>query len=117
MLALAGSVWACTAGDSTGPGSALTIGIAPSFQVEPSDFDAGPIDRIRLTARDAATDEVVGTDDVDVDSGAPEWSVAVAVDLGGAAGREVVVEVELLSGGVVEWSGRLGPVTAGASSR
>ena len=38
------------------------------------------------------------------------------VDLGDTPGREVFVDVELLSGGTVEWSGRLGPVIAGGSS-
>jgi hypothetical protein len=105
----------CVEGDPTGTGRAVSIDIAPSFQVLPSDFASGPIDGIRLTALEASSLEVAGSVNVSVDPTADEWAVELAVDLGGATSMSVFVEVELTSGGVVEWSGRLGPITVGRS--
>lgn len=112
---LAVAALSCVDGGPTGGGRAVSIAIEPSFQVLPTDFPSGPIDGIRLTALDASSLEVVGSATVSVDPSATEWAVDLAIDLGDASNVTVVVEVELTSGPVVEWSGRLGPIVVGRS--
>ncbi|MEM7414580.1 MAG: Ig-like domain-containing protein [Gemmatimonadota bacterium] len=111
VLAAATTVLACTQGDlTTGadvPGALL---ISPVFMIVPDDIESPPIDQIRIIARDATTLEEVGSFDDSVDPTATEWSLDIGIDMGGETSREVVVDVELLSGSNVEWSGRLGPI-------
>lgn len=103
----------CVGGDlSTGAHEALGISLVPSFQVDPSTFDADPIDRIRIRAFDAETSEVVAEVDQTVDPGASEWILDLSVDLDGASSRSVMIEAELFSTTLVTWSGRLGPMDA-----
>jgi hypothetical protein len=103
-------VASCTATDSTGVAPGTSVAFTPSFQVEPDDFDAQPIDRIRLTARDAESGELVGASDDEVSPDVAAWTLSLTIDMNGATGRSVVVEVELLGGASVQWSGRLGPI-------
>lgn len=109
----------CVNGDlSTGTQSPLGVALVPSFQIDPSTFDADPIDRIRIRAFDAETDEVVAESDENVSPDDSEWILELSIDLGGATSREVMIEVELFALGLVTWSGRLGPIeaTSGFSS-
>lgn len=106
----------CVNGDlSTGAHSALGIALVPSFQVDPSTFDADPIDRIRIRAFDVDTDEVVAVVDQTVDPASTEWVLQLSLDLDGASSREVLLEAELFTAGAVTWSGRLGPLDASPS--
>lgn len=103
----------CVGGDlSTGAYAPLGISLVPSFQVDPSTFDAGPIDRIRIRAFDTETFEVVAEVDQTVDPTASEWILDLSVDLAGATSRTVMIEAELFTATVVTWSGRLGPFEA-----
>jgi len=109
--------WACSEG--TGPENergTVGLGIVPSFQVDPALFPTNPVDRIRLTAYDAATDSVVGTFDESVSPTASQWVLALPIDLGGAATLDVIVEAELFAGTAVVWSGRMGPTTVPTSA-
>jgi hypothetical protein len=100
-------------------GNPVPLDLRPSFQVDPSLFPSLPVDRIRLVATDAETRLAVGSSDVAVSSTADQWTLSLGVDLGGAPSRVVMVEVELLAGQAVQWSGRLGPITvqAGATAQ
>lgn len=115
-LAAAATVLACTQGElGTEADVPATLFVSPVFMIVPDDIESGPIDQIRMVARDADTDEEVATFDGQVDPNADEWAIDLAIDLDGMVSREVVVEVELLSGGTVEWSGRLGPIVVTGS--
>ncbi len=99
----------------TAAGRAVPLDLRPSYQVTPSLFPSPPIDRVRLLARNAQTRTVVGSTDEAVDPNASQWSLGLAITLGGAPSLEVTVEVELLAGQGTEWSGRLGPLTVRGS--
>lgn len=105
------TVLACTQGELTTeadvPGTLL---IQPVFMIVPGDIESSPIDQIRMVARDATSQEEVGTFDGPVDPSAPEWSLDMGIDMDGESSREVIVEVELLTEGTVQWSGRIGPI-------
>lgn len=100
----------------TDAGRFASLAVRPSFQVDPALFPSGPIDRVRLVAIEVATSQVVGTADVAVDPNDTSWSLPLEIDLGGQPSLDVLVEVELFSGATVEWSGRLGPISVGASA-
>lgn len=102
----------CVDGDTVGTGGAVAIDFVPSFQVVPGDFTSGPIEAIRTRVLNAATLVPISEATQQVDPAAAQWQLSVAVNLDGASSLEVVVEVELLSGGAVAWSGRLGPLLA-----
>lgn len=57
----------------------------------------------------------MGSTDVTVDPAASEWVLSLEIDLGDAETLQVIVEAELLSGGTIAWSGRLGPFTVPSS--
>ena len=118
-LWLACVAYACT--DDSGPlgsGRAVALDVRPSFQIDPALFPSAAVDRIRLAASDASTGQAVGTSDVQVSPTAAQWTLSLGIDLEDAPSRDVVVDVELLAGDVVQWSGRVGPITvlAGAIS-
>lgn len=77
--------------------------------------EAGAVDRIRLTARNGAG-TVLATTDVAVDPTASSWSLPFDIPVP-AEGADVTVSIELISGGVVEWSGRLGPIRLSAGQQ
>lgn len=104
------AVAACARGDlSTGADVPGALYLAPVYQLIPT-LDALPIDLIRMNAYDATTDEVVGSFEGSVEATAEEWAIELAIDLDGEVSREVMVEVELVGLGLVEWSGRIGPI-------
>ena len=76
---------------------------------------AGAVDQIRLTARHAGTQAVLATSDQTVDPSATSWQLSFDVPVP-ADGAQVLVDVELISGGVVEWSGTQGPLTLTAGA-
>jgi len=106
----------CVDGGPTESGRVAPLDVRPSFQVDPDLFPADPVDRVRLAAVDASTGDPVGTSDVSVDPLATQWTLGLVIDLGGAQSRVVVVDVELFAGQVVQWSGRLGPITVRAGA-
>lgn len=111
IVACGAAVAACTRGDlSTGAELPGALNLAPVYQILPGGLDALPVDLIRLNAYDATTDEVVGTFEGSVEATAEEWALELSIDLDGEPSREVMVEVELLGLGIVEWSGRIGPI-------
>lgn len=72
--------------------------------------DAGAaVNRIRLVARERATNQELGRTVTDVDASAAEWQLSIDLKLPNAALTNVVVTIELLNvaGGVetAEWSG------------
>lgn len=106
---------ACTDGSGAMEnGRAVPLDLRPSFQVDPVLFPSAAIDRIRLVAIDATTTEQVGSADVQVSPSASQWTLSLGIALGDAPTRDVLVDVELLAGGAVQWSGRLGPITVQA---
>jgi hypothetical protein len=114
LASLAGGVvWSCTdgPGPTDGAGRSAPLDIVPRFQLDPSTFSSAPIDRIRIIATDVETSRHVAMLDVVVDAIASQWVLDVGIDLGDAESMEVTVEIELLSGGSVQWSGRAGPIT------
>ncbi len=106
------SLLSCVDGNSVGTEQAVSIDFIPSFQVEPGDFSSGPIDAIRTRVLNAGTLVPISTSETTVDPAAAQWLLNLAVNLNGAESLSVIVEVELLSGGAVAWSGRLGPILA-----
>lgn len=111
------SLWlACVASaclDGSAPtegGRAVPLDLRPSFQVDPVLFPSDPVDRIRLLATDAETAEQVGSADEEVSPTAAQWTLSLGIALDDAPSRDVLVDVELLSGSAVQWSGRLGPI-------
>jgi hypothetical protein len=116
VLLVSLAAWACVDGGIAGGRGPVPIDVQPAFQIDPGLFPASLVDRIRVRALDASTAAVLGTLDVTVDPSATEWtlSLGIATD----APVEVILEIELLSGETVEWSGRDGPflVQPGRSS-
>jgi hypothetical protein len=111
----------CSCVDGTAPqgadaGISASVLVAPRFAPQAEVAASTVVSRIRLTALNSATGTVLGTQDTEVDPDASEWQIAMEVDLGGEASLTVVVEIELLDGAVVQWSGRTGTMTLSASS-
>ena len=75
--------WSCTDGSVTGGLGSVALGIAPSFQIVGGSLEPGPINRVVLRAIDAATDEVLGMTDSEVDPTADQWVLDLVVETGG----------------------------------
>lgn len=106
LLALTG---ACTE-HSTAPTPLANarISLRPHFNTNGAQYQAEPINRIRLVARNATTDEVLGMAVEDVNPNAAEWTLNFEVPVTDAT--RVVVTMELIhvaANGTetVEWSG------------
>ncbi|MEM7415542.1 MAG: Ig-like domain-containing protein [Gemmatimonadota bacterium] len=109
LLLLGVFVGSCTDGSVTGGVGSVELGIAPSFQIVGGSFEPGPVDRIVIRAIESTSGDVLGTTDEQVDPTAQEWGLDLAVETG-TEPVDVLVEVELYSGGSIAWSGRGGPV-------
>ncbi len=93
--------------------------VAPSFVVFNPVFGSAQsgaqvdVERVRLTARDSRDGTVLATSTEDVDPNQSQWTLVLELDLKGAAGVQVVVDVELIhlvnNVEQVVWSGRVGP--------
>lgn len=103
--------------DVAAPGAkphSARVGFAPSYAfLGNASYVGDPINRIRLTARNQSTGEVVGSLVTDVDPNAQDWNLALDITLNSQI--EIVVTIELINvvGGVesVQWSGRTNPIS------
>ncbi len=104
----------CVDGSSpTGAGFPVALELMPDFQVVSVPFPSAPVDQIVSSAFAVSDGEILATSDTSVDPNATEWELSLSLLLSEEASVEVFVEVELLSGGVVQWSGRSAPFTVG----
>lgn len=111
MLVAAVSVAACVDGaDPIGPAfvDAVHLTAAPVFSAPVLAAEAISLDRIRVTALHASTGSTLATLEQDLDPTASEWVVQLSVDLPTDQTTPLRIQVELASGGAVEWSGRTG---------
>ncbi len=88
----------------------LTPGLLPGLVPD----EARPIERIRLTAREAPGDALVKRTTVTVDPGASQWTLDFGVPIATGSSLVVRVSVELISvstgSELVEWSGLTSPI-------
>ena len=90
------------------------VSLRPDYVLAPGMIaDGRPINRIRLIARNEATDAIVDTMKVDVNPDQPSWTLAFQLPILSASLR-VIISIELINvtNGIetVEWSGRTGPI-------
>jgi uncharacterized protein YjdB len=101
--------------EANGPSFRAALAVAPTFNAAALRFQSDPINRIRLTAKNADTGAVLEVVEQDVDPNASEWTLSLEIDLTGASVR-VIVEIELLNGSEVQWSGRTAAITVTAQN-
>ena len=89
------SASSCVDGNSVGTEAPVQLQVVPTFAVLPSPFDAGPIDRIRITAVEVTSEVDVASTEVDVDTSAEEWGSVLTIDLNGGPSLEGVLRVEV----------------------
>jgi hypothetical protein len=119
---LGASLFACTDNRNvTSPRDrdGTRLAFAPRYTYLGGTYFGEPINRIRLTARDVATDAVVGSLEEDVDPNQQNWELSLEVTL--AAPIQVVVTIELVNVSVpdgvetVQWSGETAPIDVAPS--
>lgn len=89
---------------------AVQVAAAPVFAVAPTGAEAAAITHARLTALNASGD-VLEVVDQDLDPTADEWSFTLELELTERQSMSVTLEIELGSGGEVDWSGRSSPIS------
>src|SRR5689334_11956179 len=80
---------------SSPPGRGPRIGIIPRYSLVSGAYMGDPINRIRLTARNKATNEIVGTLVTDVNPANDNWDLSLDVSISDQV--EVVVTIELVN--------------------
>jgi len=94
--------------------SRLRLSLAPGLLPDLVPDETRPIERIRITAREAAGDALVQRTTVAVDPGASEWTLDFGVPIATGSSLVVTVSVELISvstgSELVEWSGLTSPI-------
>lgn len=116
------TLYACTdRGDVSAPGRSrvTSLSLAPRFNyVGGSSYIGEPINRIRLTARNQATDSILVTDVTDVDPDDQSWNVDLDLTLNGTIFVLVTVELINVTNGVeaVQWSGITAPIEVAPST-
>lgn len=102
---------ACVDGtDPMGPAllDATRLTAAPVFGTPILAAESVALDRVRVVALHAATGATLATLEQDLDPTASEWVLQLSVELPRDQPTPLRLQVELVAGGVVEWSGRTG---------
>lgn len=118
VVLAAGLAFACTdLGESPtnpGPGNRTGLTFLPSYSYLGGSHSVGaPINRIRLTARNAASNAVLKVDTVTVDPNQENWNLTMDIPLTGELNVIVLIELINLENNVeaVQWSGNTAPIS------
>ncbi|MDX1567845.1 MAG: Ig-like domain-containing protein [Longimicrobiales bacterium] len=116
-------IGASTCTDGTSPTNlsrdlTANLSLSTEFAAATAGSSSATFDQLRVRAVEVETAELLGSTEVSVSSTDTEWEVALQIEI--PPEREsvqVLVEVELLEGGVVAWSGRIGPIDVSSGVR
>lgn len=115
LLALfSAAVSSCDLNQTTARHRPVPLSLSPHFATVAAQV-TGPINLIRLTARERQSNNLVGTSDNSVSPTGAPWNVGVNVNMGSQTSISVLITVELISKGSdgvehIEWSGIAGPI-------